>query len=130
MTTTQPRAIWTREEEKNFESALAHYRDNPNALEKITADCPGKLVADLKQHFRDQVHDVGFFQLSLSNEDAKHFFRDVESASSLQSVQLQHNGAINHNKMAVWAKGLSNREGEKEGAEARAALQEEKQTMD
>ncbi|GAB4827369.1 hypothetical protein Ancab_034256 [Ancistrocladus abbreviatus] len=130
MTTTQPRAVWTRKEEKNFVSALARYRDNPNALKKITADCPGKSVADIKQHFRDLVHDVGFFQLSLSDEDAEHFFRDVESASSLQSVQLQHNGAINHNKMAVGAKGLSNREGEEEGAEARAALQEEKGTMD
>ncbi|GAB4827363.1 hypothetical protein Ancab_034250 [Ancistrocladus abbreviatus] len=130
MMTTQSRVVWTREEEKNFVSALARYRDNPNTLEKIAADCPGKSVADIKQHFRDLVHDIGFFQLSLSDEDAEHFFRDVESVCSLQSVQLQHNGAIDHNKMAVGAKGLSNKEGEKEGAEARAALQEEKQTAD
>lgn len=51
--------IWTQEENKLFEDALAHIDgDTPDRWEKVAAMIPGKSVRDIMSHYKDLEEDV------------------------------------------------------------------------
>ena len=58
-------SIWTREEDKAFENALAIYLDDSNLWEKIAAVVPGRTVEDIKMHYEVLVADVNAIELGL-----------------------------------------------------------------
>ncbi|XP_038720055.1 transcription factor SRM1-like [Tripterygium wilfordii] len=52
-------SVWTREQDKTFENALAtHPEDSPDRWEKIAADVPGKTLEEIKEHYELLVEDV------------------------------------------------------------------------
>ncbi|ERN09373.1 hypothetical protein AMTR_s00029p00021500 [Amborella trichopoda] len=52
-------SVWTREQEKAFENALAiHSEESADRWEKIAAEVNGKTVADIKRHYELLVEDV------------------------------------------------------------------------
>ncbi|WOK94832.1 transcription factor DIVARICATA [Canna indica] len=52
-------SLWTREQDKAFENALAeHPEDCANRWEKIAADVPGKTIEDIKRHYELLVEDI------------------------------------------------------------------------
>ncbi|GLT87140.1 hypothetical protein SLE2022_052390 [Rubroshorea leprosula] len=52
-------SIWSREQDKAFETALANYpEDSSDRWEKIAADVPGKTPEEIKQHYDLLVEDV------------------------------------------------------------------------
>lgn len=51
--------IWSREQDKAFENALATYpEDASDRWEKIAADVPGKTLEEIKDHYELLVDDV------------------------------------------------------------------------
>ncbi|KAM7261696.1 hypothetical protein ACFE04_020773 [Oxalis oulophora] len=56
---TQCSSVWTRNDDKAFENALATYdEDDLDLWEKIAADVPGKTLEDIKEHYELLVEDV------------------------------------------------------------------------
>ncbi|KAI4358023.1 hypothetical protein L6164_001934 [Bauhinia variegata] len=52
-------SLWSREQDKAFENALAtHPEDASDRWEKIAADVPGKTLEEIKQHYELLVDDV------------------------------------------------------------------------
>ncbi|XP_043717215.1 transcription factor SRM1-like [Telopea speciosissima] len=52
-------SLWSREQEKAFENALAiHPEDSEDRWEKIAADVPGKSLAEVKHHFELLLEDI------------------------------------------------------------------------
>lgn len=52
-------SVWTREQDKAFENAIATYaEDASDRWEKIAADVPGKTVEEVKNHYDLLVDDV------------------------------------------------------------------------
>ncbi|KAJ8629429.1 hypothetical protein MRB53_022752 [Persea americana] len=52
-------SLWSREQEKLFENALAtHTEDSSDRWEKIAADVPGKTIAEIKHHYELLVEDI------------------------------------------------------------------------
>ena len=52
-------SLWSREQNKAFENALATYpEDLSDRWEKIAADVPGKTLEDVKHHYELLVEDV------------------------------------------------------------------------
>ncbi|KAF8407414.1 hypothetical protein HHK36_006545 [Tetracentron sinense] len=52
-------SLWSREQEKAFEIALAvHPEDSTDRWEKIAADVPGKTLAEIKHHYELLVEDI------------------------------------------------------------------------
>ncbi|XP_027153845.1 transcription factor SRM1 [Coffea eugenioides] len=52
-------AVWSREQDKAFENALATYpEDSADRWEKIAADVPGKSSEEIKHHYEILVDDV------------------------------------------------------------------------
>lgn len=52
-------SVWTREQDKAFENALAtHTEDSSDRWEKIAADVPGKTLEEIKHHYDLLVDDV------------------------------------------------------------------------
>ncbi|XP_077231151.1 transcription factor SRM1-like [Tasmannia lanceolata] len=52
-------SLWSREEEKAFENALAiHSEDSSDRWDKIAAAVPGKTLADIKHHYDLLVEDI------------------------------------------------------------------------
>ncbi|KAJ9188761.1 hypothetical protein P3X46_000128 [Hevea brasiliensis] len=52
-------SLWTREQDKAFENALATYpEDAPDRWEKIAADVPGKTQEEIKLHYELLVEDL------------------------------------------------------------------------
>ena len=52
-------SLWSREQEKLFENALAtHTEDSSDRWEKIAADVPGKSIAEIKHHYELLVEDI------------------------------------------------------------------------
>ncbi|RRT50044.1 hypothetical protein BHE74_00045192 [Ensete ventricosum] len=52
-------SLWTREQEKAFENALAtHPEDCSDRWEKIAADVPGKTIEEVKDHYELLVQDI------------------------------------------------------------------------
>ncbi|KAG6773645.1 hypothetical protein POTOM_020937 [Populus tomentosa] len=52
-------SLWTKEQDKAFENALATYpEDTSDWWEKITADVPGKTVEEIKHHYELLVEDI------------------------------------------------------------------------
>ncbi|KAK4348647.1 hypothetical protein RND71_031402 [Anisodus tanguticus] len=91
---------WTKEENKQFESAIAIYDENtPNRWFKVAAQIPGKTVIDVMNQYRELVADVcdieaglvpnpGYFPSSITLELVDHCglqtFRKRGSKSSDQ----------------------------------------------
>lgn len=58
--------IWTHEENKIFENALAHYdRDTTDRWHRVAAMIPGKTVADVMKHYKDLEDDVSDIEAGL-----------------------------------------------------------------
>ncbi|KAB5548049.1 hypothetical protein DKX38_011455 [Salix brachista] len=52
-------SLWTREQDKAFENALATYpEDSSDRWEKIAADVPGKTLEEIKHHYELLVEDI------------------------------------------------------------------------
>lgn len=52
-------SLWSREEEKAFENALAtHSEESLDLWERIAADVPGKTLEEIKHHYELLVDDV------------------------------------------------------------------------
>ncbi|XP_010279473.1 PREDICTED: transcription factor DIVARICATA [Nelumbo nucifera] len=52
-------SLWSREQEKAFENALAtHPEDSEDRWEKIAADVPGKTLSEIKHHYELLVEDI------------------------------------------------------------------------
>lgn len=52
-------SLWTREQDKAFENALAtHPEDASDRWEKIAADVPGKTLEEIKHHYDLLVEDI------------------------------------------------------------------------
>ncbi|KAF8398656.1 hypothetical protein HHK36_014511 [Tetracentron sinense] len=52
-------SLWSREQEKAFENALAiHPEDSSDRWEKIAADVPGKTLAEIQHHYELLVEDI------------------------------------------------------------------------
>ncbi|KAK4261894.1 hypothetical protein QN277_004830 [Acacia crassicarpa] len=52
-------SVWSREQDKAFENALAnHPEDAPDRWEKIAADVPGKTLEEIKHHYELLVEDL------------------------------------------------------------------------
>uniref|UniRef100_A0A804KN57 Myb-like domain-containing protein n=1 Tax=Musa acuminata subsp. malaccensis TaxID=214687 RepID=A0A804KN57_MUSAM len=52
-------SVWTREQEKAFENALAtHPEDCGDRWEKIAAGVPGKSIEDIRHHYELLVEDI------------------------------------------------------------------------
>lgn len=52
-------SMWSREQDKAFENALATYpEDTADRWEKIAADVPGKSLEEIKHHYELLVDDV------------------------------------------------------------------------
>lgn len=52
-------SVWTKEQDKAFENALATYpEDASDRWEKIAADVPGKSLEEIKHHYEVLVDDV------------------------------------------------------------------------
>lgn len=52
-------SIWSREQDKAFENALATYpEDSPDRWEKIASDVPGKTLKEVKHHYDLLLDDV------------------------------------------------------------------------
>ncbi|KAJ6288944.1 hypothetical protein OIU76_024844 [Salix suchowensis] len=52
-------SLWTREQDKAFENALATYpEDTSDRWEKIAADVPGKTLEEIKHHYELLVEDI------------------------------------------------------------------------
>lgn len=71
-------SIWSQEQDKAFENALATYPEDASyRWEKIAADVPGKTLEEIKYHYKLLVDDVkqiesGFIPLpsySFSSDD-------------------------------------------------------------
>lgn len=58
-------SIWTREENRAFENALAIYSDDGNLWEKIAAAVPGRTLEEIKDHFEVLVSDVNEIESGL-----------------------------------------------------------------
>lgn len=53
-------SMWSREQDKAFENALASYpEEDVDRWEKIAADVPGKSLEEIKYHYEILVDDVG-----------------------------------------------------------------------
>ncbi|KAL3829263.1 hypothetical protein ACJIZ3_018065 [Penstemon smallii] len=53
------RTIWTREEDKIFESALVEFPDKtPNRWDKIAALIPGKSAKEVEEHYNVLIEDI------------------------------------------------------------------------
>lgn len=51
--------LWSREQDKAFENALAtHPEDSSDLWERIAADVPGKTLEEIKRHYELLVDDV------------------------------------------------------------------------
>ncbi|KAL6614146.1 hypothetical protein ACP70R_036416 [Stipagrostis hirtigluma subsp. patula] len=58
--------VWTAEENKVFESALAQIdRNAPDRWERVAAMLPRKTVFDVEKHYNDLENDVGFIEAGL-----------------------------------------------------------------
>jgi hypothetical protein len=58
--------MWTTEEDKIFENALAQIdRNAPDRWEKVAAMLPRKTVGDVMNHYNDLEDDVGFIEAGL-----------------------------------------------------------------
>ncbi|XP_062207477.1 transcription factor DIVARICATA-like [Phragmites australis] len=58
--------VWTTEENKVFERALAQIdRNAPDRWERVAAMLPRKTVADVVNHYNDLENDVGFIEAGL-----------------------------------------------------------------
>lgn len=52
-------SLWSREQEKAFENALAtHPEDSLDLWERIAADVPGKTLEEIKHHYELLIDDV------------------------------------------------------------------------
>lgn len=52
-------SVWSREQDKAFENALAtHPEDASDRWEKIAADVPGKTLEEIKCHYKLLVEDI------------------------------------------------------------------------
>lgn len=59
MDETSSSSLWTREQDKAFENALATYpEDASDRWEKITEDVPGKTMKEIRHHYELLVDDV------------------------------------------------------------------------
>lgn len=69
-------SVWSREQDKQFEKALATYpEDSSDRWEKIAADVPGKSEEEVKHHYELLVDDVnqiesGFVQVPCYNSSS------------------------------------------------------------
>ncbi|KAJ0984078.1 hypothetical protein J5N97_002434 [Dioscorea zingiberensis] len=60
------RRIWTADENKRFEDALALVDSNlPDRWEQVAALIPGKTVDDIISHYEDLEHDVNFIEAGM-----------------------------------------------------------------
>lgn len=56
-------SLWSREQDKAFENALATYpEDDLDRWEKIAADVPGKTIEEIKHHYEILVDDVNLIE--------------------------------------------------------------------
>ncbi|CAL1387935.1 unnamed protein product [Linum trigynum] len=56
-------SLWTFEQDKAFENALATYaEDDADRFEKIAADVPGKTLEEVKQHYEILVEDIDLIE--------------------------------------------------------------------
>lgn len=52
-------SVWTLEQNKRFENALADFdKDTPDRWDKVAARLPGKTATDVRKHYEDLVDDV------------------------------------------------------------------------
>lgn len=52
-------SLWSKEQDKAFENAIATYpEDSSDRWEKIAADVPGKTLEEIKEHYELLVDDV------------------------------------------------------------------------
>ncbi|BFG17470.1 hypothetical protein CerSpe_037440 [Prunus speciosa] len=70
-------SLWSREQDKAFENALATYpEDSSDRWEKIAADVPGKTIEEIKHHYELLVDDInqieaGFVPLPCYNSSSE-----------------------------------------------------------
>lgn len=56
-------SLWTREQDKAFENALATYpEEDSDQWEKIAADVPGKTLEEIKHHYELLVEDINLIE--------------------------------------------------------------------
>lgn len=96
-------SVWSREQDKQFEKAIATYpEDTLDRWEKIAADVPGKSVEEVKHHYEVLVDDVqriesGFVEVpsynSASDGSTSHAGDGRKGANSGQSnAESNHGG--------------------------------------
>eukprot|EP01018_Ginkgo_biloba_P034258 Gb_28483 [translate_table: standard] len=59
-------SVWTLQQNKTFENALAIYdKDTPDRWEKVAAMLPGKNAIEVRKHYEDLVEDVSVIEAGL-----------------------------------------------------------------
>lgn len=83
-------SVWTREQDKAFENALAMYpEDDSDRWEKIAADVPGKTVEEIKHHYELLVDDVNRIESG---------FVPLPNYNSSPEGSMSHGGDEGHSK--------------------------------
>jgi len=113
-------ALWTREEEKAFENAIAvHSISDPDEekWDMIASEVPSKTIEEIKQHFQDLVDDVGAIEagkvplpnygneeaLSTSSKDQMPFSKEQKANTNQGNGQ----SGFGHSSMGNGNKGSS-----------------------
>ncbi|KAJ8759324.1 hypothetical protein K2173_006844 [Erythroxylum novogranatense] len=95
-------SMWTREQDKAFENALATYpEDDSDRWEKIASDVPGKTVEEIRHHYDLLVEDIsqiesGCVPLPAYNEEGSTSHASDEGTGKKGGHSGHHNGDSNH----------------------------------
>ncbi|XP_072983713.1 transcription factor DIVARICATA-like [Typha latifolia] len=85
---------WSREENKLFEDALAHFdKDTDDRWEKVAATIPGKTVGDVMTHYRDleadvrQIEEAGLMPFSGGGSGSSSLILDWENNHGFRGLK-------------------------------------------
>ena len=101
-------SVWSREQDKAFENALATYpEDDSDRWEKIAADVPGKTLEEIKHHYELLVEDLNQIESGCvplpsynSSSEGSATHASDEGAGKKVGHLGQHNSESNHGTKA------------------------------